>query len=274
MNHLSRSSLRLVFTLVMVLFSIFAISRAKYSPVQDAYAIGNSGSIWTTNLGCAGQQDVNIYSVGETVSIHGENFASNSTHAWTITGQPGNASSNPGQVVASGSVTPDGNGDFCVSPAYTIPQSNWGEFTVDVTDAKKNDNYRVSNVESSPSPSPSPTPSVSPSPSPTPSVSPSPSPSVVPAPSPSSSPSPSVAPSPSPSVSPDPTAAPSPSPSEGPAASPSPTPSAVPAPSPSSSPSPGNSSSLGKDGPVCGNGARSEERRVGKECRSRWSPYH
>ena len=23
-----------------------------------------------------------------------------------------------------------------------------------------------------------------------------------------------------------------------------------------------------------GNGQRSEERRVGKECRSRWSPYH
>ena len=23
-----------------------------------------------------------------------------------------------------------------------------------------------------------------------------------------------------------------------------------------------------------GNGSRSEERRVGKECRSRWSPYH
>ena len=23
-----------------------------------------------------------------------------------------------------------------------------------------------------------------------------------------------------------------------------------------------------------GDGARSEERRVGKECRSRWSPYH
>ena len=29
-------------------------------------------------------------------------------------------------------------------------------------------------------------------------------------------------------------------------------------------------------GPIFGalNGARSEERRVGKECRSRWSPYH
>src|SRR5256885_14870529 len=26
--------------------------------------------------------------------------------------------------------------------------------------------------------------------------------------------------------------------------------------------------------PVIGNDARSEERRVGKECRSRWSPYH
>ena len=26
--------------------------------------------------------------------------------------------------------------------------------------------------------------------------------------------------------------------------------------------------------PVVGRGRRSEERRVGKECRSRWSPYH
>ena len=25
---------------------------------------------------------------------------------------------------------------------------------------------------------------------------------------------------------------------------------------------------------TCEKGARSEERRVGKECRSRWSPYH
>ena len=27
-------------------------------------------------------------------------------------------------------------------------------------------------------------------------------------------------------------------------------------------------------GIIGANGARSEERRVGKECRSRWSPYH
>ena len=26
--------------------------------------------------------------------------------------------------------------------------------------------------------------------------------------------------------------------------------------------------------PIVKEGARSEERRVGKECRSRWSPYH
>src|SRR5258706_8008261 len=29
-----------------------------------------------------------------------------------------------------------------------------------------------------------------------------------------------------------------------------------------------------EDGPAGGDAARSEERRVGKECRSRWSPYH
>ena len=28
------------------------------------------------------------------------------------------------------------------------------------------------------------------------------------------------------------------------------------------------------NGIMCGNLFRSEERRVGKECRSRWSPYH
>ena len=29
-----------------------------------------------------------------------------------------------------------------------------------------------------------------------------------------------------------------------------------------------------KDGKIIGETTRSEERRVGKECRSRWSPYH
>ena len=31
---------------------------------------------------------------------------------------------------------------------------------------------------------------------------------------------------------------------------------------------------LGMVGIVCLSSSRSEERRVGKECRSRWSPYH
>src|SRR6478735_11759736 len=35
---------------------------------------------------------------------------------------------------------------------------------------------------------------------------------------------------------------------------------------------PGGRLDPGDDGPVAA--ARSEERRVGKECRSRWSPYH
>ena len=30
----------------------------------------------------------------------------------------------------------------------------------------------------------------------------------------------------------------------------------------------------GQAGPRSGSAERSEERRVGKECRSRWSPYH
>ena len=42
----------------------------------------------------------------------------------------------------------------------------------------------------------------------------------------------------------------------------------------------GTNSGVGKTTIVAGllaayaNGGRSEERRVGKECRSRWSPYH
>ena len=34
------------------------------------------------------------------------------------------------------------------------------------------------------------------------------------------------------------------------------------------------SANAGDTGSIPGPGRRSEERRVGKECRSRWSPYH
>src|SRR2546426_12460152 len=37
---------------------------------------------------------------------------------------------------------------------------------------------------------------------------------------------------------------------------------------------PGDERPLDLEDPLRGGGARSEERRVGKECRSRWSPYH
>ena len=35
-----------------------------------------------------------------------------------------------------------------------------------------------------------------------------------------------------------------------------------------------STATLEKDGKTCDLRKRSEERRVGKECRSRWSPYH
>ena len=39
-------------------------------------------------------------------------------------------------------------------------------------------------------------------------------------------------------------------------------------------PNKGNAEVATLDGKVVGAANRSEERRVGKECRSRWSPYH
>ena len=41
-----------------------------------------------------------------------------------------------------------------------------------------------------------------------------------------------------------------------------------------SGPVPPDGKYLGEFGEYCQNNVRSEERRVGKECRSRWSPYH
>lgn len=238
MKHTLKTHSRLLFSLVVFGLSVIALVLThQHIAIQNAYANGNSGSIWTTNLGCGGQQDVNHYFWGDAVAIHGANFAPNSTHPWTITGQPGQASCNPHIVVASGTLTADAQGNFCVSPAYIVPQTNCGEYTVDVTDASKNDNYNVSEsfrISESPTPTPTPVPSPSAVPTPTPSPVVSPSPSVSPSvgptssPVPSSDPLPSVTPSPSVSIAPAPSSAPS---------------------------SPGNSSSLGKDGPSCTNNA-------------------
>ncbi len=266
---LTRFALATTLLVTVVAFTIVT------NPVpKEAFADSpNTGSIWTTNLGCGGQQDVNQYSVGESVAIHGKNFDPNDVINWKITGQPGDASCNPGGIVASGTATADSQGNFCISPAYTIASGNCGEYTVDVSDPahSKNDNYRVDGVigvTPTPSPSASPSPSVSPSisPSPSASASASPSPSVSPSASPSASPlslptvtpSPSAVPSPSiydgPLISPSPVPTPSTDPASSPTPSPSASPALTPSPTPNATPTPGNSSSLGKDGPTCSNG--------------------
>jgi cell division septation protein DedD len=149
--------------------------------VAPAASAANAGSIWTTQETCntPAAQDANHYAVYETVHIRGEGFDANATLGWSITGQPGGASSDPGIVVASGDVTTDGTGYFCVA-AYTVEPGDDGEYTVDVDEASKNDNYRVEGVAATPTPVP-PTPTPVP-PTPTP-VEPTPTP-VEPTPTP------------------------------------------------------------------------------------------
>ncbi len=117
---------------------------ALMGPAAARTFAGGAGAIWTTSVTCQtpAAQDQNQYATGDHVHIRGEGFDPNSTHAWTITGQPGGASSDPGQVVKSGTVTADATGYFCVD-AYTIEVGDDGEYTVDVVGASKNDNYRV-----------------------------------------------------------------------------------------------------------------------------------
>jgi len=97
-------------------------------PVQAA-----SGSIWTTSAPCdkPAPQDQNHYNIWDTVHIRGSGFDPNKTYDYKITGNPGESSGDPGKEVASGSVTADNNGDFCVA-AYTVQPDDWGEYTVDV----------------------------------------------------------------------------------------------------------------------------------------------
>jgi hypothetical protein len=124
---------------------------------------GKPGAIWTTKNDCGSeQQDVNHFSPGDTVYINGSGFNAGS-YSWQIKGQPGNSSGDPGQVVASGSVSVGESGDFCFS-AYTVKSDDWGEYSVKV--GSKGDNYRVpGQPAATPTPTkekPSPTPTLPP----------------------------------------------------------------------------------------------------------------
>lgn len=117
----------------------------------------NAGAIWTTREDCGEeQQDVNHYETGEMVTINGANFEPNTTYTWTITGQPGGASADPDIIVATGTVTTDFSGAFCIA-AYIVAADDDGEYTVDIPEAKKNDNYRVRGVDITPTEQPTPT---------------------------------------------------------------------------------------------------------------------
>ena len=118
---------------VLVVASIAAVS-------AKPECNGNPGAIWTIRNDCGTEeQDANQYAIGEKVYINGKDFCEGSQN-WTITGQPGGASEDPGIVVASGSQAVNSSGEFCFE-AYTVQSDDGGAYSVDFDG--KNDNYRV-----------------------------------------------------------------------------------------------------------------------------------
>jgi hypothetical protein len=103
-------------------------------------------AIWTTRNDCGDiSQDANEYAIGETVYINGDGF-SPGNYDWSITGNPGGASCDPNIVVASGTVTVDASGAFCIN-AYTVQPDDCGEYQVKLD--TKGDNYRVKETTTS-----------------------------------------------------------------------------------------------------------------------------
>ena len=125
--------------------SLLALSALSVG-VGSTLAAGGSGSIWTTDADCdaPAAQNQNLYSVGQTIYVRGENFDASTPLSWSIEGMPGGASGDPGLIVASGSATTDGAGALCLD-LYEIVPDDWGVYSVDVTQGRtsKNDNYRV-----------------------------------------------------------------------------------------------------------------------------------
>jgi hypothetical protein len=121
----------------MKTFVILGILLAIASSIVSAEA---PGAIWTTNGDCGDeQQDENQYAVGDVVYVNGNNFDED-TFAWDIRGQPGQASCDPGAIVADGDVVVGESGEFCFA-AYTVLDGDCGEYKVTV--GNKHDNYRV-----------------------------------------------------------------------------------------------------------------------------------
>jgi hypothetical protein len=136
---------------------------AKNNNTQNNNTGGNVGAIWTTTGSCGSPVDANHYQVGEVVYINGSGFDAGD-HTWQIKGQPGGASGDPGDVVASGTVTVDASGAFCFA-AYTVQADDWGEYAVKV--GNKGDNYNVSAATATPTDEATATPTDEPTQTPT-----------------------------------------------------------------------------------------------------------
>jgi len=133
-------------------------------PTSTSLAQANPGAIWTTNGSCGSeQQDVNHFNHGDVVYINGSGFGSGESIAWTIDGQPGNASCDPNITVASGNLTSSADGNFCIN-AYTVAADDCGEYQVKA--GNKGDNYRVPDSTTL-TPTPTPTSAVTATPTPT-----------------------------------------------------------------------------------------------------------
>ncbi|NIR95775.1 MAG: hypothetical protein GWO08_19700, partial [Gammaproteobacteria bacterium] len=109
------------------------------------------GSTKTSAGSCGAPVNKNHYTAGDNIIITFTGFDPNSTFPWEIEGNPGGASCDSGQVVASGNFTTDANGDACIN-AYTVQPDDCGEYSVNVQGGK-GDNYRVIQDEPEPSPS-------------------------------------------------------------------------------------------------------------------------
>jgi len=111
------------------------------SPSSGVEPVGGGGTIWTTRDDCGTeQQNVNHYIAGDEVWINGKGFSKYKWYEWSIKGQPGGASCDPGQTVASGWKKTDKNGRFCFN-VYTVKSDDCGEYKVKFSN--KNDNFHV-----------------------------------------------------------------------------------------------------------------------------------
>ena len=126
---------------ILVLLSILSLLVLSISMISAVPTCNpDKGSIWTTRGGCADQEHgANQYVTGEKIYINGKKFEC-PTYNWSITGQPGDASKDPGIVVASGNKTINSDGSFCIE-AYTVQADDGGTYSVNF--GVKNNNYRA-----------------------------------------------------------------------------------------------------------------------------------